>query len=91
MRTLYLDAMHQAHITAGDGLMPWNDADGLFNGKCNAYVEGFRIVPEGATWTRADGTVFRGLMIAPAVPFEQLQEAQAAYEQTNQSEGGTEA
>lgn len=53
---------------------------GFFDGKCDAFIEGYRLVPEGCMWTRADGAVFFGEMIAPALPSAVLEQAQHAYE-----------
>ena len=53
----------------------------VFDGKCDAYMEGYRFVPEGAVWTREDGQVFRGEMIAPWTDHEPLETAQRKYEQ----------
>ena len=30
----------------------------FFEGMCAAYIEGYRFVPAGKTWTAADGTVY---------------------------------
>ncbi|MBS7403409.1 MAG: hypothetical protein KIG37_07725 [Oscillospiraceae bacterium] len=53
----------------------------FFDGKCSAFVEGYRYVPVGETWTRADGAVFAGEMISPWKDYNILAAAQAAYEQ----------
>lgn len=47
---------------------------------CAAYIEGYRFVPAGKTWTAADGTVFRAEMITPWKPWAELDAAQRAYE-----------
>ena len=52
-----------------------------FDGKCPAYIEGYRFVPEGETWVRADGVVFQGEMVSPWKPWQELDAAQRAYEQ----------
>lgn len=52
----------------------------FFEGKCAAYVEGYRFVPAGKTWTAADGTVYSGEMITPWQSWEKLDAAQRAYE-----------
>ena len=67
MRTLYLDDQCMAHSQQNEAgtWAPWQDEGGFFMGKCDAFIEGCRVVPEGETWTRADGMVFTGLMIAP--------------------------
>ena len=51
-----------------------------FDGKCQAYIEGYRFVPDGETWVREDGVVFQGEMITPWKPWEELDNAQRAYE-----------
>lgn len=53
---------------------------GFFDGKCPAYIEGYRFVPDGKTWVREDGIMFQGEMIAPWKPWEELDDAQRAYE-----------
>ena len=76
---VYLDSDFRAHPIQDERatLLPWDDPDGFFAGKCAAFIEGYRVVPEGETWTRADGMVFTGLMISPAVNPAMLQAAQA--------------
>ena len=51
-----------------------------FDGKCAPYIEGYRFVPAGATWTRKDGVVFQGEMISPWKDWRELDAAQRAYE-----------
>ena len=78
MKTIYLDADFLCHVDNAEGLIPV-ETD-VFDGKCRAYIEGYRYVPEGRTWTRSDGAVFEGLMISPAVDSTALEKAQAQYE-----------
>ena len=52
-----------------------------FAGKCRQYIEGYRFVPAGESWTREDGQVFRGEMIAPWRDYTILAEFQALYEE----------
>lgn len=52
----------------------------FFDGKCAAYIEGYRFVPEGSTWVREDGTVFSGEMVTPWKPWEELDAVQREYE-----------
>ena len=52
-----------------------------FAGKCRQYIEGYRFVPSGESWTREDGQVFRGEMIAPWRDYAVLAEFQALYEE----------
>lgn len=48
----------------------------FFDGKCKSYIEGYRFVPAGQTWTREDGQVFTGEMIAPWRDYAILSEFQ---------------
>ena len=63
MKTIYLDSDFRCHITPAEGLTPMETS--FFDGKCDAYIQGYRLVPEGMTWTREDGRQFRGEMAAP--------------------------
>ena len=78
MKTIYIDSDFKCH-TADDGTcVPVETA--FFDGKSDAYIEGYRFVPTGESWTREDGTVFRGEMAAPWKPWEELDAAQREYE-----------
>lgn len=51
-----------------------------FDGKCDTYIEGYRFIPAGQTWTRADGVIFAGEMIAPWKSWAELDAVQREYE-----------
>ena len=76
--TIYIDRDFKCHVS-DDGTMNRVEA-AFFDGKCAAFVEGYRFVPAGQSWTRSDGAVFRGEMIAPWKPWDELDAAQRAYE-----------
>ena len=76
--TIYLDSDFRCHLT-DDGTMTVIETD-AFDGKANAYIEGYRYIPEGQTWTRSDGVIFQGLMISPAENYNSLIKAQEQYE-----------
>ena len=76
--TVYIDSDFKCHVT-DDGTMTAVVTD-FFNGKCDAFIEGYRFVPAGAVWTRSDGVAFTGEMIAPWKDWRELDEAQRAYE-----------
>ena len=76
--TIYIDSDFKCHVS-DDGTMTAVETD-FFDGKCDAYIEGYRLVPSGSTWTREDGTVFNGEMVAPWKDWRQLDEAQRGYE-----------
>lgn len=78
MGTIYVDRDYKCHA-ADDGTMTPVETD-FFNGKCDAYIEGYRFVPSGCTWTRSDGEVFRGEMVAPWQDIRELRLAQLEYE-----------
>lgn len=84
MKTIYIDAEYKCHV-ANDGKMVAVETD-AFDGKCEEYIDGYRFVPAGDSWTRPDGVVFAGEMIAPWKPFEELAAAQAAYERQELSD-----
>ena len=76
--TIYIDSDFKCHVS-DDGTMTAVDTD-FFDGKCDAYIEGYRFVPAGSVWTREDGTVFNGKMVAPWKDWRALDAAQRAYE-----------
>lgn len=78
MKTVYIDAEFKCH-TSGDGVMTAVETD-IFDGKCDAYIEGYRFVPYGSTWVRDDGTVFTGEMLSPWKPWDALDAAQREYD-----------
>ena len=81
--TIYIDSEYKCHISPGDELTAVEtDA---FDGKCRQYIEGYRFVPKDYIWTRDDGEMFEGEMIAPFRDYEILEELQAVYEEQQQT------
>ena len=78
MKTIYIDSEFKCHTASAEGLTQI-ETD-VFDGKRDAYLEGYRFIPSGQTWTRADGVVFTGEMIAPWKPWAELDAAQREYE-----------
>lgn len=78
MKTIYIDADYICHV-ADTGDLTAVETD-FFDGKCDAFVEGYRLVPEGSAWTRSDGATFAGEMISPWKDYSLLAAAQAQYE-----------
>ena len=60
--TVYLDSDFGCHTEYAEGLTGYETA--FFVGR-EHDIERYRIVPAGQHWTRADGKVFYGEMIAP--------------------------
>lgn len=76
---VYIDSDFRCHVV-DDGTMTAVESE-FFDGKCQEYIEGYRFVPSGESWMREDGAVFKGKMIAPWKPYEELDMAQRKYEQ----------
>ena len=76
--TIYIDSDYKCHVS-DDGTMTPVETD-FFDGKCPAFIEGYRYVPSGCTWTRSDGEIFHGEMIAPWQDIRELRLAQLEYE-----------
>ena len=76
--TIYIDSDFKCHAATADGLTEVETV--AFDGKCAAYIEGYRFVPDGSTWEREDGTVFSGEMVSPWKPWEKLDAVQREYE-----------
>lgn len=78
MKKIYIDSDYKCHVT-NDGTMTEVETD-FFNNKTDAFIEGYRFIPEGKSWIREDGEVFEGEMIAPWKPLYKLNAAQNEYE-----------
>lgn len=76
---IYIDSDFKCHTEVSEGLTAV-ETD-FFDGKCKAYIEGYRFVPAGKMWTREDGVVFTGEMVTPWRDYSALAAAQAGYEE----------
>ena len=80
MKTIYIDSDFKCHTTNPDGIFREVE-ESFFENKCDTFVKGFRLKPEGETWVREDGKVFSGgKMITPWKNYDELAAAQAQYE-----------
>ena len=75
---IYLDTDFRCHVESAAGLREV-ETD-FFDGKCKTYIEGYRFIPSGETWTDARGVTFHGEMITPAEDYSALAKAQAQHE-----------
>lgn len=75
---IFIDSDFRCYLK-NDGDMRAVETD-FFDGKCQKFIEGYRFVPEGESWTREDGEVFQGEMISPAEDYARLEKAQQQYE-----------
>lgn len=78
MKTIYIDSEFKCHVS-DDGTMMAVETN-VFDGKCDAFIEGYRFIPAGESWTRSDGVTFTGEMVAPWMDYAELDAAQRAYE-----------
>lgn len=78
MKEIYVDSDFKCHLT-NDAAFTQVKTE-VFDNKCDAYIEGYRFVPEGRTWVREDGAEFTGEMVSPWKPWDELDKAQREYE-----------
>ena len=78
---IYIDSNFKCYTASAEGRREF-DAE-FFDGKCKAFIEGYRYVPPGETWIRTDGVTFPGEMISPWKDYSILATAQEAYEQAH--------
>lgn len=76
---IYIDNEFKCHTANPDGIYTASETD-YFNGKCDTYIEGYRYIPAGESWTRPDGVIFTGEMIVPWKDWRELDDAQREYE-----------
>lgn len=75
--TIYIDSDYKCYVSAAEGRRAV-ETD-FFDGKCEEWIESFRFVPAGETWTREDGEMFKGEMVTPWKDLSEAYAAQAAY------------
>lgn len=74
--TIYIDSNYRCYASAAEGRRAIEtDA---FDGKCPEWIESYRLVPAGETWTRGDGEVFTN-MVSPWKDLGKAYAAQMAY------------
>ena len=75
--TIYIDIDYKCYVSAAEGRRAIETNE--FDGKCSEWIESFRFVPDGETWTREDGEVFKGKMVTPWKDLSEAYTAQTAY------------
>lgn len=75
---VYIDSEYKCHTQNSDKFRPIDSK--FFDGKCKEFIEGYRFIPSGESWTREDGVVFKGELAAPFIQYIELDKAQRAYE-----------
>ena len=74
--TIYIDNDYKCYVSDAEGRRAVETDS--FDGKCPEWIESFRFVPAGETWTREDGEVFTN-MVSPWKDLGEAYIAQAAY------------
>ena len=74
---IYIDSDYKCYTSEADGRRAVETS--FFDGKCPEWIESFRFVPTGESWTREDGEEFRGEMTAPWKDLSEAYAAQTAY------------
>lgn len=77
---IYIDSDFRCHVSNTGNLQSVETS--FFDGKCDKYIEGYRFVPDGQTWTRDDGVQFTGPMVSPHTDYAILAAYQEQYEST---------
>ena len=76
---IYIDKDYKCHATKKDGTRAFEVAH--FDNKCVEFIEGYRYIPSGESWTNEDGRTFHGELISPWKNHEDLIAFQRKYEQ----------
>lgn len=74
--TIYIGNDYKCYVSDAEGRRAVETDS--FDGKCAEWIESYRFVPAGETWTREDGEVFTN-MTAPWKGLGEAYAAQAAY------------
>lgn len=74
--TIYIDSDYKCYVSDAEGRRAVETDS--FDGKCEEWIESFRFVPAGETWTRGNGEVFTN-MVAPWKDLGKAYAAQTAY------------
>ena len=75
--TIYIDIDYKCYVSAAEGRRAIETNE--FDGKCAEWIESYRFVPEGETWVKENGEMFRGEMVSPWKDLGEAYAAQAAY------------
>ena len=82
---IYIDSEFRCHTSNPDGSY-CEVEHSFFDGKCGTFIQGYRYIPSGESWTCSDGTVFQGEIIAPWKNYSELDSAQREYERQKLNE-----
>ena len=68
---IYIDSEYHCYTTNPDDIFQEIETN-FFDDKCVDFIEGYRFVPFGESWTRSDGEIFEGEMITPWKDYSEL-------------------
>lgn len=75
--TIYIDNDYKCHTEEELGMRAVDER--FFDGKCKEFIEGYRLVPDGETWTSDDGTEYVGKMLCPWKNYDVLSSLQSVH------------
>ncbi len=75
---IFIDKENKCHVT-NDGTMSETLAPAILNGKCPAFIEGYKFIPKGTR--EIDGVVYGTGEVYPWRDYELLAEFQVIYEE----------
>lgn len=73
---IYIDSEYKCHTEDGEGRRAFEVS--FFEGKCKAFIEGYRFIPAGETWINPQGVECSG--ISPWKDYALLAAYQEQYE-----------
>ena len=76
---IYIDDEFKCHTTNPDGTYREIKTN-IFSGIPTAFVECFRYIPVGESWTREDGEVFNGEMATPWIDLTEMDAKERKHE-----------
>ena len=76
---VYIDKNYKCFTSPADGRTAVESS--FFDGKCATFIEGYRYIPAGESWTNEKGVTFLGEMVVPWMPYAELKTVQTAYEE----------
>lgn len=79
---IFIDSDFKCHAEPAEGLREFDVP--FFDGKCPAFVEGYRYVPQDERWILPNGKYICGEMIAPWVNYNILETAQQAADRAQE-------
>lgn len=76
--TVFIDNEFKCHTTQTEGLKAVDTS--FFDGKCDTFIEGYRFIPAGESWTDKHGIIYTGEKVFPWKSFRELDITQRTYE-----------